>query len=240
MSEKLQCALAAIDAAHARDPNRAAEEPAELAYGRRMSEALARFAPEASEPLRIAVRGQHIERWKSPRRDFPEGKAGYIAWRNEAKRRHGERLAEIMAGCGYDKSTIDRVRALVRKENLRRDGEAQTLEDVACRPRGRARVRPPRTGARALPGGLEGARRHSIVGAAAGRARRAQVRATTRGHGSTFFSVVRTSDALFSASTMIEERQRLSEFRCGGRFPSPGRRLLYARRQRTACRPPPR
>src|SRR5271165_2911108 len=132
MSEKLQCALSAIDEANARDPNRAAEEPAELAYGRRMSEALARFAPEASEPLRIAVRGQHIERWKSPRRDFPEGKAGYIAWRNEAKRRHGERLAEIMAGCGYDKSTIDRVRALVRKENLRRDGEAQTLEDVAC------------------------------------------------------------------------------------------------------------
>jgi hypothetical protein len=46
-----------------------------------MSEALAAFAPEATEPLRIARRWQHIERRLSPRRAFPEGKAGYFAWR---------------------------------------------------------------------------------------------------------------------------------------------------------------
>ncbi len=97
-----------------------------------MSEALAAFAPDASEPLQIAVRGQHIERWLSPRRAYPEGKAGYFAWRNAAKKRHAERLGQIMAACGYDEAVIARVGALARKEQLRSDGEAQTLEDVAC------------------------------------------------------------------------------------------------------------
>ncbi len=132
MSDRLHCALNAIDAANARDPTHEAGEPAELLYGRRMSEALAAFAPAASEPLQIAVRGQHIERWLSPRHAYPEGKAGYFAWRNAAKKRHAERLGQIMGTCGYDEPTIARVGALVRKERLRSDGEAQTLEDVAC------------------------------------------------------------------------------------------------------------
>ncbi len=132
MSDQLHCALSAIDDANARDLNREAGEPAELVYGRRMSEALAAFAPGASEALQIAVRGQHIERWLNPRRDFPDGRAGYIAWRNAAKRRHAERVGEIMAACGYDEAEIARAGALVRKERLRSDAEAQTLEDVAC------------------------------------------------------------------------------------------------------------
>ena len=132
MSDRLHCALRAIDAANARDPTHEAGEPAELLYSRRMSEALAAFAPDACEPLQIAVRGQHIERWLSPRRAYPEGKAGYFAWRNAAKKRHAERLGQIMAACGYDEAAIARVGALARKEQLRSDGEAQTLEDVAC------------------------------------------------------------------------------------------------------------
>ena len=132
MADRLQCTLQAIDAANACDPTDEAGEPAEFLYGRRMSEALAAFAPEATEPLRIATRGQHIERWLSPRRAFPEGKAGYFAWRNAAKKRHAERLGQIMEACGYDEAVIARVGALARKEQLRSDAEAQTLEDVAC------------------------------------------------------------------------------------------------------------
>jgi hypothetical protein len=132
MSDRLQCALSAIDAANAHDPNLEAGGAGELVYGRRMSEALAAFAPGASEALQIAVRGQHIERWLTPRRDYPDGKAGYLAWRNAAKRRHAERVGEIMAGCGYDDAAIAHASALVRKERLRSDAEAQTLEDVAC------------------------------------------------------------------------------------------------------------
>jgi hypothetical protein len=132
MSDRLHYALGAIDAANARDPALEAGEPAGLVYGRRMSEALAAFAPGASEALQIAVRGQHLERWLNPRKAFPEGRAGYFAWRNAAKKRHAKRLSEIMAACGYDDERIARAGALVRKENLRSDAEAQTLEDVAC------------------------------------------------------------------------------------------------------------
>ena len=132
MSERLQCVLSAIDAANARDPNSEAGEPAERVYGRRMSEALAAFAPDASEIVQIAVRGQHVERWLYPRRAYPDGRSGYIAWRNAAKRRHAERVAEIMASCGYDEAAIARAAALVRKEQLRSDPQAQTVEDVAC------------------------------------------------------------------------------------------------------------
>ena len=68
-SSRFDRVIAAIDAANARDPHRVEAEgrpePAELVYGRRMSAALARMTPDASEQLRIAVRGQHIERWTS-------------------------------------------------------------------------------------------------------------------------------------------------------------------------------
>ena len=64
--------IAAIDDANARDPKTVEIDgrvvPVELLYGRRMSDALARMAPNAPELLRIAVRGQHIERWTSPRK----------------------------------------------------------------------------------------------------------------------------------------------------------------------------
>ncbi len=71
MSGRLAAVLAAIDAANAADPglepDGEGEAPAALLYGQRMSGELARVAPEASELLRIAARGQHIERWRMPR-----------------------------------------------------------------------------------------------------------------------------------------------------------------------------
>jgi hypothetical protein len=97
-----------------------------------MSETLARLAPEASEVLRIAVRGQHIERWTTPRTSYPEGRAGYLKWRNALKEFHARRVGEIMAAAGYGSDDVARVGALVRKERLKSDAEAQMLEDVAC------------------------------------------------------------------------------------------------------------
>ncbi len=61
------------------------QAPAELLYGQRMSATLARLSPDASEHLRIAARGQHIERWTTPRRSYPEGRAGYLKWRKDLK-----------------------------------------------------------------------------------------------------------------------------------------------------------
>jgi hypothetical protein len=135
-SSRYDAVIAAIDAANAADPTlieaEGPAEPAELVYGRRMSATLARIAPDASEPLRIAARGQHIERWCLARKSYPEGRAGYLRWRKDAKELHARRLGDIMAAAGYGADEIERVGALVRKEKLKLDPEAQLLEDVVC------------------------------------------------------------------------------------------------------------
>jgi hypothetical protein len=128
--------IAAIDAANARDPNRVEAagrlSPAELVYSQRMSETLARMAPDAPEHLRIAARGQHIERWTSPRNGYPSGRVGYLGWRKDLRDYHARRVGEIMAEAGYGADDIARVGALVRKERMRSDPDAQMLEDVVC------------------------------------------------------------------------------------------------------------
>lgn len=124
---RLSRALAAIDAANAADPKGEA-----LIYGERMSAELARLFPRADDVLRIAARGQHVERWLLPRGDYPEGKEGYLAWRREQGRRHAERVAGIMAEAGYGPEECARVGVLLRKEGIKRDPQVQALEDVIC------------------------------------------------------------------------------------------------------------
>jgi hypothetical protein len=130
---QLDTVLAAIDAANAADPTRGADgRPAALVYGERMSEELERRSPKASEHLRIAARGQHVERWKIARADYPAGRAGYLAWRADEGRAHAARVSGMMAEAGYPEADRDRVARLLRKEGLKRDPEVQALEDVIC------------------------------------------------------------------------------------------------------------
>lgn len=129
----LDTVLAAIDAANAADPHAEPDgRPAALVYGERMSQELARRFPQASEHLSIAARGQHVERWKIARETYPEGRAGYLAWRVDQGRAHAERVAGMMAEAGYAEADRARVGALLRKEGLKRDPETQALEDVIC------------------------------------------------------------------------------------------------------------
>ena len=127
MRERLSRAYALIDEANARDPAGQAE-----LYGRRMTETLESFAPEAPETLKIAARAQHIERWRIPRSSYPEGRIPYLTWRKELQKLHARRAGEIMAACGYTKEEIARTGSLLRKERLKQDADAQTLEDVIC------------------------------------------------------------------------------------------------------------
>jgi hypothetical protein len=128
----LSLALRLIDEANAADPAREDGAPAALLYGQRMSAELARQVPQAGDVLQVAARGQHIERWLLPRADYPAGKAGYLDWRREQARRHGARLAGLLAQAGYAEADQARVGVLVRKEGLKRDAEVQALEDVIC------------------------------------------------------------------------------------------------------------
>jgi hypothetical protein len=136
LSNLFSGAITRLDHANADDPNRerqdGVERPKELVYGERMSEWLARIAPDASEALQLACRAQHIRRWQIPRSRYPQDRDGYRAWRGELARFHAQQVGAIMREAGYDEAMVARVGALVRKEKYKTDPEAQTLEDVAC------------------------------------------------------------------------------------------------------------
>ncbi len=135
-SSRLNKAIAAIDVANSQDPRRVAfegdERGAEEVYSRRMSRALERLYPSASEHLRIAARGQHIERWMHPRSDYPKTRQGYLRWRSALLRYHSGRVGQIMAESGYSTADVARVESLVLKQRLKYDAEVQALEDVVC------------------------------------------------------------------------------------------------------------
>lgn len=134
--DRFSDAVERIDAANGADPE--SEEvdgrlvPKALLYGRRMSACLEDLAPDASEALRLAVRCQHIQRWKIPRSEFPVGRLGYRQWRTELAWYHAQTAGSILRDVGYDDGLVERVQSLVRKERYKADPEAQTLEDVAC------------------------------------------------------------------------------------------------------------
>ncbi|CAG0959427.1 hypothetical protein RHDC1_00637 [Rhodocyclaceae bacterium] len=129
--KRFAATLAAFDAANAEDPNLDEGQPKELLYAQRMSAMLARFAPEASEVVRLAVRAQHIQRWKTPRASYPMDRQGYLQWRTGLYKFHAETAGRIMADNGYDAETIDQVKAAVGKKGLKVNAETQLLEDVS-------------------------------------------------------------------------------------------------------------
>ncbi len=129
--ERFSRALALFDAANAEDPNQDEGQPKELLYGRRMSDMIARFAPEASEVAQLAVRAQHIQRWKVPRSSYPMNKEGYHAWRTGLYTFHADTAGELMRQAGYDDATIERVKKAVSKRGIKSNPETQLLEDIA-------------------------------------------------------------------------------------------------------------
>ena len=59
-------------------------------------------------------------------------RAGYLRWRTRLAVLHAETAGQILSDVGYDRETIERVQALLRKERMKLDPEVQLLEDVAC------------------------------------------------------------------------------------------------------------
>lgn len=135
-TDQFKEAIHQFDLANSQDPNKEKWEgndyPKELLYAQRMTDCLEAFAPDASEALQLAARCQHIKRWEIPRDTYPMDRPGYHAWRNELKAYHAELAEGILREVGYDAETIDRVKFLLQKKQLRRDPETQTLEDVIC------------------------------------------------------------------------------------------------------------
>jgi len=122
-----------IDAAHAADPKRAADgRPAELVYADRMEAWVARAAAEPTPLLRLAARCQHLERWSVPRTTFPDGKVGYLKWRQSLYKKQADRAKELLLQAGVPAAGAEDVATWVSKSALKTNPGTQALEDAAC------------------------------------------------------------------------------------------------------------
>ena len=135
-SARLRQALDRIDAINRDDPHqieiRGEARPKELTHAAMVSGWIKRLRPEADDPLRIASHGHHVRRWAIPRGEYPPGRRGYLRWRQALQELHAATLGEVMSEAGYGAPDIQRAQDLVRKKNLRRDPDAQALEDALC------------------------------------------------------------------------------------------------------------
>ena len=127
-------ARALIDAANSADPNRVQadgrEWPKELLYSERMSDMLERYAPDADEAMKLAIRAQHIERWKSPRDAYPMDRIGYLKWRKDLYKIQADTAARLMREAGCDEESVERAHKAVAKKNIKGNSDTQLLEDV--------------------------------------------------------------------------------------------------------------
>jgi hypothetical protein len=127
-------AMELIDAANSEDPNKVTadgrEWPKELLYSMRMSDMLQRFAPQADHAEQLAIRAQHVQRWKSPRDAYPMDRIGYLQWRKDLYKIQAETAAGLMQQAGCSEEDINRVRNAVAKKQIRENPDTQMLEDV--------------------------------------------------------------------------------------------------------------
>jgi hypothetical protein len=128
-------AVTLIDAANAEDPNieiaDSQEWPKELLYSQRMSDMLERYKPESDDVVKLAIRAQHIQRWKSPRNAYPMDRAGYHQWRTDLYKVHAVTATGLMAQAGYDELALERARTAISKRKLKVNADTQLLEDIA-------------------------------------------------------------------------------------------------------------
>jgi hypothetical protein len=129
-------AMELINAANREDPNvetaEGREVPKELLYSQRMTDMINRFLPDADEVAKLSVAAQHIQRWKSPRKDYPMNRKGYHLWRTNLYKFHADTTAGLLREAGYDDEFIERVKLAIGKKNLKTNPDTQIVEDIAA------------------------------------------------------------------------------------------------------------
>ena len=120
--DRLAQTLQKVDELDQQDPNKelvgGREEPRELIYSKRLSDWVLKLNPNASEILKIAARGQHIQRWMIPRDRYPQTRIGYLQWREELKKFHAQKVSEIMQKTGYPDDAIQKASSIILKKKL--------------------------------------------------------------------------------------------------------------------------
>lgn len=134
--QKLEQAFQRFDTYNKQSPGVITENDQEYAteyfYALKLYEWVVRLAPDASEPLLLASRCQHIGRWEIPRKTYPEGRVGYLTWKNDLAKYHAAKAAELLQSVNYDEGTIRRVTEIILKKRLSVDLEVQTMENALC------------------------------------------------------------------------------------------------------------
>lgn len=124
-----------IDDTNRQDPNLETAKgktwPKELLYSTRMVDMLTRFHPQADEAQKLAIRAQHIARWKSRRDAYPEGRIGYLQWRKDLYKYHANTAGDLLMQAGYGDEIITRVKDAVAKRRIKENPDTQLLEDIA-------------------------------------------------------------------------------------------------------------
>lgn len=129
-------AIAAIDAANAEDPNlievNGSTWPRAKYQGIRATHWVERLRPDAEVAVHLAARAHHLRRWEIARADYPEGRVGYHRWKRDARGAARTAISNVLGPVGVDHVTIERVGALVNRDDLGRDDGTQLVEDAAC------------------------------------------------------------------------------------------------------------
>ena len=135
-ARRFEAALRRFDEENTRDPNTETADgivqPREWLYARRLSDWVGRLCPDASEPLRLAARCQHLCRWEIPRSSYPMTRAGYLQWRANLKKYHAQKAGDILREVGYPEAVIRGVQDLNLKKHFPDDPETRVLEDALC------------------------------------------------------------------------------------------------------------
>jgi len=133
---KIEQAFRLFDTYNQQDPSRIIwngdQYPSEYFYAIQLYEWVNKLNPEASEPLLLASRCQHIGRWEIDRKTYPDGRVGYLTWKNDLAHFHARKATELLQSIGYDTDIIARVNEIVLKKRLKTDAEVQTMEDALC------------------------------------------------------------------------------------------------------------
>jgi Domain of unknown function (DUF4202) len=136
VASRFQKAIEAFDRANAEDPHtvlsNGVQRPRELVSAERLSAWVTQLEPRASETLLLAARCQHIRRWQIPRDSYAAGRVGYLQWRTQLARFHADTAAQLLAESGYEQESIDAVRRINLKQNLRSSSDMVAMEDALC------------------------------------------------------------------------------------------------------------
>jgi hypothetical protein len=134
--EKFRQACEEIDKIHKLDKTKeiidGVEYPAEAVYADRLLKRLESFVPNAPEHIKLACLCQHFKRWEIPRNSYIMDKVGYLKWRKSLYIYQSEEAAEILEKVGYSSDLIEKVKLLIQKKEIKKNHEAQIIEDVAC------------------------------------------------------------------------------------------------------------